>query len=79
MTTSTTYLDLENGVPTQQTAVISSAGVGDANKIPRLDTTGKLAQNMMPTGIVADTKDFATLETLGLGNLEFFLLLAIGN
>jgi hypothetical protein len=69
MTTSTTYLDLENGIPTQQSATVSSSGAGDANKIPRLDASGRLAQNMMPTGIVPDTKDFATLETITLGNI----------
>lgn len=69
MTTTATYLDLENGIPTQQVAPASSAGTADANKIPRLDSTGKLAQNMMPTGIVPDTKDFATVETLALGNI----------
>ena len=69
MATTTNYLDVENGVPTQQTALNSSAGAGDSDKLIRLDAAGKINNNMMPVGIGADTKDIATSETLTAGDI----------
>jgi hypothetical protein len=48
------YLAQVNGQITEKAAVASSTGAADAGKIPALDATGKLAANMMPTGIGAE-------------------------
>lgn len=49
------YLTKVSGVTTLKEAIDSSAGAGDAGKIPALDSGGKLASNMMPAGIGADS------------------------
>lgn len=69
MATTTTYLDIESsGRITRQTAVQTSAGAGDANKILRLDSTGKIDNSMMPTGIGADTASIVASEALSAGD-----------
>lgn len=49
--------------------VDASAGAGDAGKLPKLDSSGKLASTMMPTGIGANTLSVVTSENLSAGNL----------
>ena len=48
--------DPSTGLPTQEAFMASSAGAGDAGKGVCLDTAGKIAENMMPAGVSADTK-----------------------
>lgn len=48
------YLAQVAGQITEKAAVASSAGAGDAGKIVALDPVGKIAANMMPTGIGAE-------------------------
>jgi len=42
------------GLFTEVASTQTSAGVGDAAKIPALDATGRLAASMMPVGIAAE-------------------------
>lgn len=44
----TTYLKLSSGSHTEARTVATSAGAGDADKIPSLDAAGKLGVTMMP-------------------------------
>ncbi|RZT87446.1 hypothetical protein EV383_4370 [Pseudonocardia sediminis] len=50
-------------------AIASSAGSGDAGKIVATDGSGKLAANLMPTGIGADTAQIIASEALAAGDL----------
>lgn len=56
------FLDLVNGVPTLKPTVASSAGAGDAGKIPRLGDDGLLDPSMMPVipGSVPIASDVAS-------------------
>ena len=62
------FLNLTGGVPTQETAVTTSAGAGDANKIPRLDAAGKLDSTVMPAGVGAEALSIVTSEALAAGD-----------
>lgn len=57
-----------SGHPTEEASIQSSAGVGDAGKIPALDSTGKLDSSMMPVGIGADTAIIVASEALAAGD-----------
>lgn len=61
--------DSTTGVPTEQAAIQTSAGAGDAGKIPAVDSTGKLDTTFMPTGIVAPTAVITASEALAAGDL----------
>ena len=50
------FLTKGSGVLSEAQAISTSAGVGDAGKIPALDANGKLAENMMPAGVSAETQ-----------------------
>lgn len=63
------YLYNNAGTPTEKAAVQSSAGAGDAGKIPALDSTGHIDNSMMPTGIGADTQSITASEALAAGDL----------
>ena len=62
------YIKNSGGTLTEQAAIQSSAGAGDAGKLVALDAAGLLAQSMMPTGIGPDTKDIPTSENLAAGD-----------
>ena len=62
-------MTLVAGVRALVAAIQSSAGAGDAGKIPALDAAGKLDTTMMPTGVGAETKSLATSESLAAGDL----------
>ena len=53
-----------NGVEIEQEALVSSAGAGDAGKIPALGGDGRLNLNMLPTGIGPSTKPLRASEAL---------------
>lgn len=55
------------GKTKQVFAILTSAGSADANKIPALDSTGKLDSSFMPTGIGANTVVVPATEALGVG------------
>lgn len=63
------YLSNNAGTITEVAASQSSAGVGDAGKIPALDSTGKLDSSMMPVGIGAETDIIPASENLAAGDL----------
>lgn len=48
--------------------ITTSAGSGDAGKIPGLDGGGKLDTTFMPTGVGAETKIVTTSEALAAGD-----------
>lgn len=60
----TDYVKLENGRPVLKAALAASSGAGDAGKIPKLDSTGRIDQTMMPVGIGADAKVFTAAEDI---------------
>src|SRR5512139_3232941 len=62
------YLYNNSGVLTEKTAIQSSAGAGDAGKIPALDAGGKLHSSMMPTGTATETDDITASEALSAGD-----------
>lgn len=61
--------DPTTGVPTEQAAIQTSAGAGDAGKIPAVDSTGKFDTTFMPVGIVAPTAAIVASEALAAGDL----------
>lgn len=62
------YLYNNSGRITEKVSIQSSAGAGDAGKIPALDSAGKLDITMMPTGIGADTITAEASEALSAGD-----------
>lgn len=63
------YIKNSSGTLAEEAAIQSSAGAGDAGKIPALDASGRLDSSMMPAGIGADTASIAASENLSAGNL----------
>jgi hypothetical protein len=62
------YLKNNSGTITEEAALQASTGVTDAGKIVALDSTGKLDNTMMPTGIGADTALIAATEAMAAGD-----------
>lgn len=62
------YIALVAGVFTEIFGIQTSAGAGDAGKLPALDSTGRLDTTMMPVGIGADTAIIVASEALAAGN-----------
>lgn len=62
------YLANNAGKMKEVAAVQSSAGAGDAGKIPALDSTGLLDLTMMPTGVAAEVFTAVTSENLTAGD-----------
>jgi hypothetical protein len=62
------FLGLVSGVRTLFTAIASSAGVADANKIIATDSTGKIDSTLMPAGIGAATESMVASEALTAGD-----------
>lgn len=63
------YMKNNAGTLTEEAAVQSSAGAGDAGKIVALDAGGKLDTTMMPTGVAADVATITASEALAAGDL----------
>lgn len=63
-----TFVTKEAGREILRTAISASAGAADANKIIRLDGTGKLSSTLLPVGIGADTQMIVTAEALDAGD-----------
>jgi hypothetical protein len=63
------YLYQNAGTITEKAAIQTSAGAGDAGKIPALDAAGRLDNSMMPVGLGADTASVTTSEALAAGDL----------
>ena len=62
------YLYVNAGTVTEKTTIQTSAGAGDAGKIPATDSTGKLDTSFMPVGIAADTASITASEALAAGD-----------
>lgn len=62
------YLALISGKITEVVALVTSAGAGDAGKIPALDSAGRLDSSVMPSGIGAATKTLTAFEALAAGD-----------
>lgn len=62
------YVDYVSGIPTLVTPISTSAGAGDANKIPQTDGSGKLDVTFMPTGVGAATVSIVASENLSAGD-----------
>ncbi|MDE1673860.1 hypothetical protein [Nocardia gipuzkoensis] len=63
------YIYNNGGTLTEKAAIQTSAGAGDAGKIPALDANGKLAANMMPSGFGADISSIQASENLAANDL----------
>jgi hypothetical protein len=63
-----TYLDNVGGTLTQKRSTQTTAGAGDAGKIPALDAAGKLALGMMPVGVGAEVSTVTASEALVAGD-----------
>lgn len=62
------YIYNNAGTLTEKAAIDTSAGAGDAGKIPALDASGRLDDSMMPVGIAADTASIPASESLAAGD-----------
>lgn len=62
------YIKLASGGFAEESTVGTSAGAGDASKVPHLDANGRLDTSFMPSGIGADTKVITTSEALSAGD-----------
>ena len=56
------------GVITEKAATQTSEGIGDANKITALDSTGKFDSSLMPVGVSVETDQIVCTEDLIAGN-----------
>ena len=63
------YIRQNAGQFAEVEGTVTSAGAGDAGKIPALDSSGKLDNSLMPSGIGVDTEVMATSENLSAGDL----------
>lgn len=63
------YLKNNAGTLTEESSLATSAGAGDAGKIPHLDGSGRLDNSFLPTGIGADTASITASEALAAGDL----------
>jgi len=66
------FINLSSGLPTLESAINVSAGAGDANKIAKLDATGKFDSSFMPSGLAAESRAMTASEALSAGNLVNF-------
>lgn len=64
------FLDLVGGKLKRVMAIVTSAGAGDAGKIPALGSDGKLHESFMPAGIGANVVVAVASEAIGAG--KFF-------
>lgn len=62
------FLYMTGGRITEKASVQTSAGAGDAGRLPALDAGGKLDQTMMPSGVGASTKVAPASEALNAGD-----------
>lgn len=62
------YIFNNSGVLTEKAGLVTSAGAGDAGKIPALDSGGKLDTSLLPTGVGAETAVVSASEALSAGD-----------
>ena len=61
------YLGITAGRHQEENAIGSSAGAGDASKIIKTDSGGKLDPSFLPAGIAQDVRIITASENLGAG------------
>lgn len=66
--TTNKFLTVINGIASVVTAIASSGGAGDANKIIATGSDGKIDPTLMPTGIGASTESIQASENLAAGD-----------
>lgn len=67
------FLARVNGRIQQLFAIVTSAGAGDAGKIPALGSDGKLDLSLLPTGVGANVVTAVASEAIGAGKfVELF-------
>lgn len=62
------FIALTAGVLTEENAINTSAGAGDAGKIPKLDASGTLPVSMLPAGVGPETVTITASEALSAGD-----------
>jgi hypothetical protein len=62
------YLYQNSGVITERAAIQTSAGSGDAGRIPAVNASGVFDNSFMPPGIGADTQVITASEALAAGD-----------
>lgn len=62
------YIDTATGRIKEKATNATSAGAGDAGKVPSLDSSGRLDTTFMPVGIGADTATIVASEALSAGD-----------
>lgn len=62
------YLKQNAGGFQEVEGLVTSAGAGDAGKIPALDAAGRFDSSLMPVGIGADTATIQASENLSAGD-----------
>jgi hypothetical protein len=74
------FIGISGTVKALFTAIVSSSGVGDANKIVQTDGSGKLDATLMPSGIGAATESMVAFEALAAGDfVNIFLNASVRN
>mgnify|MGYP003634135295 CR=1 FL=1 len=63
-----TFINLEAGKQKRNEALEVSAGAGDAGKMIKTDSTGRIDNSLLPVGIGADTQDIISFEDLVAGD-----------
>jgi hypothetical protein len=63
------YIALISGKMKEIAGLVTSAGAGDAGKIPQLDGSGRLDNSLMPVGLGAETKTIQASENLAAGDM----------
>lgn len=63
------FLKYVSGKLQEVFAIVTSAGAGDAGKMIKLNSGGKLDITLLPTGVGADTQSVASSENLSSGDL----------
>lgn len=67
--TTNRFLTIVGGVRRLVTAISSSSGVSDANKVIATDSTGRIDSSLMPVGIGPQTQTIIASEALAAGDL----------
>lgn len=62
------YIYDNTGQLTEKAAIQTSAGAGDAGKIPAVDSTGRLDVTFMPVGVAPEVTSLLASENLSAGN-----------
>jgi len=62
------FLTIETGRQKQEQGIQTSAGAGDADKLARLDATGRWDITLMPVGVTPDVATIQASENLSSGD-----------